>query len=111
MIGLGFAQVAAGSHSQLDALRAAGCERIWTDTASGKLAHRPEWDKCLDYLRAGDELVVTRLSRIARSVCSTFCNQVHFFASSAAAQTWLQERPGASVLPVCEAFDLGRRLT
>jgi DNA invertase Pin-like site-specific DNA recombinase len=54
--------------AQLDALTAAGCERIWTDTASGKLARRPEWDKCLDYLRDGDELVVTRLSRMARSV-------------------------------------------
>jgi DNA invertase Pin-like site-specific DNA recombinase len=54
--------------SQLDALRAAGCERIWTDTASGRLARRPEWNKCLDYLRAGDELVITRLSRMARSV-------------------------------------------
>jgi hypothetical protein len=47
---------------------AAGCERIWTDTASGKLARRPKWDACLDYLRAGDELVITRLSRMARSV-------------------------------------------
>ena len=54
--------------SQLDALRAAGCERIWTDTASGRLARRPEWNKFLDYLRAGDELVITRLSRMARSV-------------------------------------------
>ena len=54
--------------SQLDALRAAGCERIWTDTASGKLARRPEWDNCLDHLRRGDELAVTRLSRMARSV-------------------------------------------
>jgi hypothetical protein len=35
--------------SQLDALRAAGCERIWADTASGKLARRPEWDNCLDH--------------------------------------------------------------
>ncbi len=54
--------------SQLDALRAAGCERNWTDTASGKLARRPEWDNCLDHLRRGDQLVVTRLSRMARSV-------------------------------------------
>ncbi len=54
--------------SQIDALRAAGCHRIWTDTESGRLARRPEWDACLDYLRSGDELVVTRLSRIARSV-------------------------------------------
>jgi DNA invertase Pin-like site-specific DNA recombinase len=41
---------------------------IWTDTASGKLARRPEWDNCLDHLRRGDELAVTRLSRMARSV-------------------------------------------
>jgi transposase len=33
-----------------------------------RLARRPEWNKCLDYLRAGDELVITRLSRMARSV-------------------------------------------
>ena len=54
--------------SQLDALRAVGCERVWTDAASGKLARRPEWDNCLDHLRRGDELAVTRLSRMARSV-------------------------------------------
>jgi DNA invertase Pin-like site-specific DNA recombinase len=54
--------------SQLDALCAVGCERIWTDTASGKLARRPAWDNCLDHLRRGDELAVTRLSRMARSV-------------------------------------------
>ena len=55
---------------RLPARRAAcrGCERIWTDTASGKLARRPEWDNCLDHLRRGDELAVTRLSRMARSV-------------------------------------------
>jgi DNA invertase Pin-like site-specific DNA recombinase len=54
--------------SQLDALRAAGCERIWTDKVSGKLARRAEWDNLLAYLRAGDELVITRLSQMARSV-------------------------------------------
>ena len=67
----GYARISTRSQrddSQLDALRAAGCERIWTDTASGKLARRPEWDNCLDHLRAGDELAVTRLSRMARSV-------------------------------------------
>jgi hypothetical protein len=34
----------------------------------GALARRPGWNACLDHLRAGDELVVTRLSRMARSV-------------------------------------------
>lgn len=67
----GYARVSSPSQrddSQLDALRDAGCERVWTDTVSGKLARRPQWDDCLDHLRAGDELVVTRLSRMARSV-------------------------------------------
>lgn len=44
------------------------------------------------------------------SVRSAFCNQVHFFASPQAAREWLVEHPGAEVLPVGEAFDLGRRL-
>lgn len=67
----GYARISTRSQrddSQLDTLRAAGCERIWADTASGKLARRPEWDNCLDHLRRGDELAVTRLSRMARSV-------------------------------------------
>lgn len=54
--------------SQLDALRDAGCERVFADKVSGKLARRPQWDACRDYLRPGDQLVVTRLSRVARSV-------------------------------------------
>jgi hypothetical protein len=33
--------------SQHDALTAAGCEKIFIDKASGKLARRPEWDECL----------------------------------------------------------------
>jgi DNA invertase Pin-like site-specific DNA recombinase len=36
--------------------------------ASGRLARRPEWDKCFEHLRRGDELVITRLSRPFRSV-------------------------------------------
>ena len=67
----GYARISTRSQrddAQLDALTDAGCERIWADVASGRLARRPEWDACLDHLRAGDELVVTRLSRMARSV-------------------------------------------
>ncbi|MEU4708178.1 recombinase family protein [Nocardia salmonicida] len=52
----------------MDALTAAGCEKIWVDKASGKLARRPEWDKCFEHLRRSDELVITRLSRPFRSV-------------------------------------------
>jgi DNA invertase Pin-like site-specific DNA recombinase len=55
--------------SQLDELTAAGCERIFEDKGvSGKLASRPQWDQCLEYLRPGDALVITRLSRAGRSL-------------------------------------------
>ncbi|MGW2426771.1 recombinase family protein [Streptomyces sp. NPDC001709] len=54
--------------SQRDALVEAGCDKIFIDKASGKLASRPELDKALDYARAGDTFVVTRLARAARSL-------------------------------------------
>ena len=55
--------------AQRDALRAAGCEQVFTDTASGKLASRPELDKALlSASRAGDQLVVAKLDRLGRSL-------------------------------------------
>jgi DNA invertase Pin-like site-specific DNA recombinase len=71
MTRIGYARVSTRTQtddSQVDALTAAGCTRTFRDVSSGKLARRPEWDDCVDYLRAGDELVITRLSRAARSV-------------------------------------------
>jgi len=68
---IGYARVSTGDQnpdSQRDALAAAGCERVFTDKVSGKLARRPQWDACLAYLREGDTLVITRLSRVARSL-------------------------------------------
>lgn len=67
---LGYARVStrnqdpAGQH---DALHGAGCWRIWTDTASGALARRPQLDAVLDQLRPGDTLTVTRLDRLGRN--------------------------------------------
>jgi len=52
---------------QRDALRDAGCERIFEDTASGVKAGRPALARLFDQLRAGDLLVVTELSRFGRS--------------------------------------------
>ena len=54
--------------SQIDELTGYGCGKIFTDTASGKLADRPELDKALACLREGDVLVITRLSRAMRSL-------------------------------------------
>ncbi|MDO2391724.1 recombinase family protein [Mycobacterium avium subsp. hominissuis] len=54
---------------QRDALAAAGCDRIFLDVVSGKLARRPELDKALlSANRAGDQLVVTKLDRLGRSL-------------------------------------------
>jgi DNA invertase Pin-like site-specific DNA recombinase len=69
---IGYARVSTrgqNDDSQIDELKAAGCDRIFVDHGvSGKLAKRPEWDACLDYLRPGDTLVITRLSRAMRSL-------------------------------------------
>lgn len=53
---------------QIDALKAAGCERVFEEKASGAQRDRPELLKSLDYLREGDTLVVWKLDRLARSL-------------------------------------------
>ena len=53
---------------QLDALTAAGCCPVFIDKASGKLASRLELDKALMVAREGDQLVVTKLDRLGRSL-------------------------------------------
>ena len=67
----GYARVSTGDQDarlQHDALEAAGCYKVFTDTASGALASRPELGKLLDQLRPGDTLVVWRLDRLGRSI-------------------------------------------
>jgi DNA invertase Pin-like site-specific DNA recombinase len=48
-------------------LEAAGCRRLFTETISSRVQHRPQLTACLEYLREGDALVVVRLDRLARS--------------------------------------------
>ena len=53
---------------QQDALTQAGCEHIFTDTASGTRTDRPGLGQALSHLRSGDTLVVWRLDRLGRSL-------------------------------------------
>jgi DNA invertase Pin-like site-specific DNA recombinase len=68
---IGYARVSTTDQTldlQKDALQKAGCERIFTDTASGAKAERTGLDEALNYVRAGDTLVVWRLDRLGRSL-------------------------------------------
>lgn len=68
---LGYARVSTKKQDptlQLEALTQFGCQRMWMDVASGRLAARPNLDVCLDHLRPGDTLVVWKLDRLGRSV-------------------------------------------
>ena len=47
--------------------RLTSCEKLFEETASGTDAARPRLQACLDFVREGDTLVITRLDRLARS--------------------------------------------
>lgn len=67
---LGYARVSTEDQHltlQRAALHAAGCERLYEEKVSGAQRARPELDRLLDQLRAGDVVVVSRLDRLARS--------------------------------------------
>ncbi len=55
-------------HSQIDALTAAGAEKIFTDKITGKTANRPGLTDCMKYLRDGDTLLVYSTDRLGRSM-------------------------------------------
>jgi len=67
---IGYARVSSTGQKldiQQDKLKQAGCQRVFKETQSGIDQTRPELKACLDYLREGDTLVITRLDRLARS--------------------------------------------
>ncbi|KFI09149.1 transposon Tn552 DNA-invertase BinR [Vibrio sp. B183] len=68
---IGYARVSTldqNPNLQEDALRSAGCEKIFIDTVSGSVAARPKLNKAKEMLRSGDTFVVWRLDRLGRSL-------------------------------------------
>lgn len=54
--------------AQREALRAAGADKLFEDVMTGRVVDRPAFDKMLQVVHSGDEIIVTKLDRFARSV-------------------------------------------
>lgn len=68
---IGYARVSTADQNlalQYDALKQAGCERIFEDKVSGSRAERVGLNQAMDMLRKGDTFVVWKLDRLGRSV-------------------------------------------
>jgi DNA invertase Pin-like site-specific DNA recombinase len=68
---LGYARVSTDDQNldlQRDALRAAGCEKLFEDRLSGAKAARPGLTLLLEVARTGDVIVVWRLDRLGRTL-------------------------------------------
>lgn len=67
---IGYARVSTEDQAldlQLDALKAAGCKKVFQEKASGAAKERPKLDSALEYARPGDVLVVWKLDRLGRT--------------------------------------------
>jgi DNA invertase Pin-like site-specific DNA recombinase len=68
---LGYARVSTDdqeTHLQIDALKAADCDRIYQEKATGSKTDRPELMRLLDNARKGDVVIVWKMDRLGRSL-------------------------------------------
>lgn len=68
---IGYARVSTDDQNlnfQHDALKSAGCERIFNDQITGRKIQRPGLDSTLEFARQGDIVIVWRLDRLSRSL-------------------------------------------
>jgi len=68
MTRIGYARVSSvGQSLEMQLAKLADCDKIYREKRSGTVGKRLQLDACLEYVREGDTLVVTRLDRLARS--------------------------------------------
>ncbi len=75
MTRVGYARVSTTGQNLLvhpEKLNAAGCEKVFQEKRSGVDAGRPALKRCLEYLREGDTLLVTKIDRLARSTADLY---------------------------------------
>jgi DNA invertase Pin-like site-specific DNA recombinase len=81
MAKIGYARVSSVDqdfNGQIERLRAAGCDRVFSEKASGKSTNgRHALDKAIKTLRPGDTLVTVRLDRLARSIRDLLNRRLH----------------------------------
>ncbi len=68
---LGYARISTADQDpqlQLDALALENCLKVYTDTATGTKADRPQWNLCLSDLRTGDTLIIWKIDRLGRNL-------------------------------------------